>query len=324
MTHQRPTEQRGFVLVSVLWMLTILTVVTLGFGRRAYLDARAAALTLDQIQVQYLARGAAQRGVEEVQQRIDIYTNMSRVIGSMQRSNQIGSEASEWLKNFDYVGTYDMSDLLPEAAAEALGEEDVIQCVVEPLGGKISINTAPEELLENVDGLSFRTVGAIMERRQELDEGELGRFVVLEEMLSLRGVSEKDWVGERGRPGLRELLTVHGDGRINLNYASHAVLESIPDIPQAFVDDVIAFRVGPDGELGTEDDKRIHNFAEIGMSLADLGEVSKYCTIDSQFFKITGIATRRQGNLRAVCEAVCHVHSRGVDILEWREYASGA
>ncbi|MDP7638547.1 MAG: hypothetical protein QGG73_02365, partial [Candidatus Hydrogenedentes bacterium] len=50
--------RRGFVLVSVLWILAILTVVSLGFANRASLERKVAWYALDQAQAQNMARGA--------------------------------------------------------------------------------------------------------------------------------------------------------------------------------------------------------------------------------------------------------------------------
>src|SRR5690606_17628980 len=60
MTHAGRQSERGFVLVIVLWVLAILTVISVGFGRRSVLDRRAAAFTLDKTQAMMLARGAVE------------------------------------------------------------------------------------------------------------------------------------------------------------------------------------------------------------------------------------------------------------------------
>ena len=46
----------------VLWVLAILTVVTLGFGRRVMLERRASAYSMDYAQAKQMARGAIEVG----------------------------------------------------------------------------------------------------------------------------------------------------------------------------------------------------------------------------------------------------------------------
>ena len=77
----------GFVLVSVLWVLAILTVITLSFGQRVLIERRLAAYALDHTKALYMARGAVTRGIVELQHReaINSYHNQSGRIGYGQR-----------------------------------------------------------------------------------------------------------------------------------------------------------------------------------------------------------------------------------------------
>ena len=59
LAHLRTQHRGGFVLVSVLWILAILTVISLGFARRAMLERRMAWYALDREQAQQMARAAA-------------------------------------------------------------------------------------------------------------------------------------------------------------------------------------------------------------------------------------------------------------------------
>src|SRR5690554_4196961 len=67
--RSRRQAQQGFVLVVVLWVLAMLTVVTLSFGHRTMLERRAATYTMDHVQAKMLARGAVQRGIVEIRNK---------------------------------------------------------------------------------------------------------------------------------------------------------------------------------------------------------------------------------------------------------------
>lgn len=63
------------------------------------------------------------------------------------------------------------------------------------------------------------------------------------------------------QPGLTDLFTVYGDGRVNINTASLAILRSLFRVvlpsgeADSFARKIAEHRSGPDGELGTDDDR---------------------------------------------------------------------
>ena len=71
-----------------------------------------------------------------------------------------------------------------------------------------------------------------------------GPFEFIEELLLIRGITEDIYYGGKDRPGLKDLVTVHGnDGSININTASKALLKAMsPAMNAEFADDLVAFR----------------------------------------------------------------------------------
>ncbi|HEO71221.1 MAG TPA: hypothetical protein ENN80_08155, partial [Candidatus Hydrogenedentes bacterium] len=130
---------------------------------------------------------------------------------------------------------------------------------------------------------------------------------------------EEDWLGEDGKPGLVDLLTCWGSGRININTASETVLQCIPDLDESAITTILAFRAGMDGELGTDDDEAFYNMEDLavrGRITGDSAEaIKRYCTFSSTCYTITGIATLRRGKVRACCRAVVS----GANVIQWRE-----
>ncbi|HOQ89068.1 MAG TPA: hypothetical protein PLX03_02905, partial [Candidatus Hydrogenedentes bacterium] len=66
---QSAAPKRGFVLVCVLWVTALLSLLALGFARRAMLDRRAATYALDHAVAMAAARGAVERGILEIMNR---------------------------------------------------------------------------------------------------------------------------------------------------------------------------------------------------------------------------------------------------------------
>lgn len=318
MNAPRQRNERGFVLVIVLWVLAILTVVSVGFGRRAVLDRRAAAFTLDKTQAMLLARGAAERGIIELRNKavIDAYLEEGGYTGLDQ----------EWNRP---VNLYEEAGHFTQEDGEAFAE-DICRYVIIDETSKVSINAAPDKLLEEVPGLSRTHIRKINQRRgieQSEDDEPPQRFHTIEELRYLDGIDDEEWYGEDGDPGLQDLLTCFGAGQININTASREVLECIPDISDSVVEAIIAHRMGGDGELGTDDDTSFKSMDEVvkhaRLPKGDLQKLHQYCALNSIFFTVKGYATRRQGKVQAVCQAVVQISGPQAIIVQWREEAYG-
>jgi hypothetical protein len=76
-------------------------------------------------------------------------------------------------------------------------------------------------------------------------------FGSLDEMLLARGMDAV----ERAKPDWRNYFSVHGDGLIDLQYASTDILKAVGDIEDSGAESLIRERNGPDGIANTEDDK---------------------------------------------------------------------
>ncbi|MCP4646097.1 MAG: general secretion pathway protein GspK, partial [bacterium] len=192
---------------------------------------------------------------------------------------------------------------------------------------RVSVNAATEELLEEIPELGFRSVSQITRRRGG-DDGEPAHpFVAIEEVRYLEGIDDDTWFGYGDGTPLYDILTVWGDGRINLNTASRKVLECVPDLEDNAIEAIMMYRTGGDGELFTGDDlafRDMERIAEItGLSAEEITPLDQYCKVESQFFTIKGLATQRQGAVRAECTAVVHVGEGIVVVLDWREGISG-
>lgn len=307
----------GFALLCVLWILVILSIITISFGRRAVLERRAAMYVLNHDQALSMARGAVQRGIAELRNK----TVNDRLQNPRARFSYTGFD-QPWHKH----GSLDNEGLFK---IEDAGPGDGVSYRIRDDEGLISINRAPEKILDNIAGLGVRGAGEIMDARKLSGTAKKhDPFVIPEQVLDLDGVDEDAWVGTDESPGLRDLLTCWGDGKINLNTASRAVLETIPDLDPSVLDAVITYRSGPDGELGTKDDRSFETFSDIAkkahLSAESVAPLMQYCTLDSHFFTITGLCTLRHGKIRATCEASVQVSNGVVRIHSWREDVSGS
>ncbi len=326
------TRKNGFVLVCVLWVLAILTVLTVGFGHRALLDRRAAAYSLDRAQAMMMARGAVQRGAIEVRNKaikdaIEVAQEQQRAQRQGKKPRPVGGThlGQPWARPKNLLhGDGDCFD-----AMEGF-KDDRASYIIQDAERWIDINTAPKKLLEEVDSLSRSAIRRIWRRRTKgVHDGE-GRasFHAVEELRYLRGIDEDNWNGERSKTGLRFLLTSWGGGKINLNTASAPVLECVPDLKDGDINTIMKFRAGKDGKVGTGDDQGFANMEHLAEKTKISGDalhaLKTYCKVSSTFFKITGVATRRGGTVRAVCSAWYEINGSSYRLVGWQEEALGA
>ncbi|HPU98788.1 MAG TPA: type II secretion system protein GspK, partial [Candidatus Hydrogenedentes bacterium] len=163
---------------------------------------------------------------------------------------------------------------------------------------------------------------------EEDPENQVTVFRALEELRYFRGVDDEDWFGDERKPGLSRLLTVWGDGMININTAPKEVLMCIPGIQEQDVDAWLAFRAGDDRKPDTEDDRGVMSLDSLsratGIQGKSLEAIQRFCKFDSTCFKISGLATRRNGRVRAFCSAVVTLTEDGPVIVDWQEKPIGA
>jgi len=310
--RQSAMEQGGFVLVCVLWILAILTVIAVGFQRRAVMDARAAVFTLDHTRAMFMARGAVARGIVELRNKA--------VIDEINKQPGRTSYSQKWAHTMDMLqekGYYS----LPEEDAS----EEICQYHMRDEESLICVNAADEETLRNVKPLSLSAVRKIMRRRNgDPDTKEPAQaFQTIEELREIAEIKDRDWFGTEKTAGLNDLVTCWGDGKININTAAPEVLECIPDVNRGIGSAIIGYRVGPDGKLFTEDDQDFKDFDDlaqkVGVSADSLSSLRQHCKVDSQFFTITGIATLRQGKVIASCVATVVIGGGNAGVIKWRE-----
>ncbi len=321
-------RSEGFVLVSVLWVVALLTVITLSYHHRARLEVQAARYSLDSSQAMLAARGAVERGLLELRNKSLL--DQLAAQPNMAAGGPLVFLGQSWARGGDLYGEDGPLE------AEETFNEDSVRYMIEDLERYVNINTAPEALLENLPGISRPVARQINFRRTGVDEGGAPSgagqvaFQDIAELRGLRGISDEDWLGGGKEGALRDLLTTFGDGRINVNTAPFEVLQVLPGVDEAAAKTLVAMRTGDDGEAGTADDQGWSDWdvfaTDTGIHGDTLQSLKQLCKFDSSYFKIEGVATRRGGRIRSACAAVVHLtgDSGVATIIAWTEEPLGA
>ena len=198
MTRANRGNERGFVLVAVLWSLAILTILTWGFARRALIDRRAAALSVDHVQARFMARGAVERAVAEMRNQA-MLDHFARNYDAMVEAGQVPDYGRLTFGNFlwrDHPDLLKGNDVFASAGGDAF-EGDTCSFEITDCESRICVSTAPEDLLEELPDLSFRTINAILERRGE-GGGEGAKKSARDSRPSRKSGLSKMWMIVRG------------------------------------------------------------------------------------------------------------------------------
>lgn len=317
-------SRSGFVLVSVLWIVALLTVITISYHYRARLEVRAARYSLDTSQARLAARAAVERGILELRNKA-VLAELEQVPGQPPVPPAT-SLAQSWAqpRNLYHEGDY----LSPGPHFD----NDEATYHAEDLERYININSENEATLEALPGMSLPVLRRLNYRRTGNPESGAGPrpFQHIAELRAIRGIDDDAWYGDGDAPGLRDVITTYGDGRVNINTAPGAVLRCLPDVSPDTVDDLLAARNGPDGVAGTGDDRTFRDWTQFGeltqIQGGTLQAFQRFCKFNSNYFKISAEATRRGGMIRSHCAAVVYLPdgSNVANVLSWSEESLGS
>lgn len=313
----------GFVLVSVLWVVALLTVITLSYHHRARLEVQAARYSLDARQATLAARAAVERGILELRNKAVVDAMAAPASGGAGLAmTHLGQP---WAREHDL---YEEDALLPRKEGF---DEDAVTFTITDLDRYIDLNHAPMPIVEGLPGISRSVARRIRFQRSGSDgAGSPGVFRDVAELRFVDGIDEDDWFGDASSPGLRSMLTTFGDGRVNLNTAPVEVLRHLPRLGDGVADDILAIRNGEDGLPATADDRGFSDWESFSSATQITGDaliaLKQLCKFDSDYFKITGVATRRGGRIRAACAAVVRLPagSNVATLISWTEESLGS
>lgn len=322
----------GTVLVLSLWILTLLSLMASSLAFRAMLQMKVTRRHIEIVEGRYLAQGA-------VFWAMHILSKEDKL--PYQALNQ------RWATD---PGNFEERPLGQGKFSVSYPWKDSELGLVQRFGiideeRKININTAPKEILMQLPEVTEEIVDAIIdwrdtntapERRgaekdyyQDLDPpypAKDGPFESVEELLLVREVTPNllsQW---------KDLLTIYGNGKVNINTASLEVLHTL-GLEDDLIEKIDEFRQGLDQHWGTEDDGVFKEEGSIARTLFEYEplnaqDVSKLVNlvskgllgVQSKFFMIpvSGLpsGTHETFKLEGIVE---HLEGDEIKIHKWVE-----
>lgn len=316
MTHNK----KGTILITSLWIMTILSILAAGIGFRVSIEARLSKYNMDRLKGLYLAKAGifkCQSILARDSKPYDTIRECGISLAFDKRLQEVfveklGDGVFEIAYNKEGVQYYGMSD-----------EER-----------RININTATLPILQNLFGseelassiINWRSPasavrvlkGASDDDYKALNppyECKHAPFGCVEELLLVKGITPAVF------ESVKDYITIYGDGKVNINTAAKRTMLAL-GLSIGLVDIIGGVKNGPDKTPGTKDDGWFSGdiASQLGIPL-DSPErtiLGNYFTTASNYFRIesNGVAS----NSKVVSKIVCVV-KRGVNKLEYyREY----
>jgi len=183
-------------------------------------------------------------------------------------------------------------------------------------GALININIVPVEVLKRLPGLDE-------DLAKNITEWSRRPFKRKEELLLVEGITKEIY------NKFKDLITVYGAGKININTASSEVLSAL-GLDDELIGIIMRFRkeyIGADGKEGTDDDGAFTNAGTIlsdlqrfsGLSLKqeqDLISLMNYLSVKSEYLRFNIIPQVKGKDGIHYCVVI---HPRENKIISWSE-----
>jgi general secretion pathway protein K len=293
MTRMTGSErERGVALLAALTVVGLLVALVLPFNQKARVDVALAANVRDELKALYVAQSGLALALAAL--RADT-------------TPEADGQADQWASFRAY-----------SAGSESLFNEGSFEGEVTDANTKMNINriiNSSGEISEphakqlkrlfDLLGLDQAKLDAVLDwldsdsdTRPFGAEGDWyeeegrnapanGPLTCLAELLQIKDITEQDFFGSEGRPGLKDVLTVSSDGAVNLNTASALVIASLSeDIDEAMAANIVASRQGKNYGSLDEITDDVPGFREEIIS-----EIGPLVTLKSSTFLVEVLAT---------------------------------
>jgi general secretion pathway protein K len=281
--------QSGAALILALLMISILVVLVLETLRAAQVEEVGSRHFQDSLQAEALAKSGLNLGVALLVQ--DLEENDVDHFGEPWSSTLQADELPNAFKAIgtlearitDEAGKYPINKLVDDAGAL----RPAFKQVLERLLTNPPFKMEPEEVTKLIfaikdwmdeDDEPTGEFGAETDYYKSLEkpyECKNGPLASLDEFQLIRGVSSSLYHGVGGGPALKDLLTIHSTGQININTAGPLVLQALvsgaasEDTAADWAETVIAYRRDPfHWDFLAESDwyrNRMHGYSDINL-----------------------------------------------------------
>ena len=330
-------NQRGSALIVVLWILLILALLVSSMAFDMHIEAGITAYQRNRLQAQQCARAGAEFAryllwkAQQVHPELPMPDGEDEQVFLAATWLQRGLSLTNYVREFA-AGKFTL-DMIPE---QAFRNVNMLRETDWPL--VLPVANVPEELWPELTDCfldwtdpnasdAARVNGATSEDPFYVDRGYPTKNAPLdtvEELLMIKIFTKASVFGgpplnDKDPPmtGLAPLLTVWGNGQVNVNSASREVLLTLPTVDEATADDVITQRAGPDGIVGTLDDGYVNLNDAFAKTRLNPGLGSLVTTSEHRFMRI--LVRGECAGVRSGIRCVMWNDNQKIQPVFWRE-----
>lgn len=318
---------KGSVLVLVLIIVSSMTILAIGLAYRTRIELRLAKAYANRTYVHYLALGGIERTTAHLGRQVPPDITLASDVAALCTFNTTAT--AEGL--FDGVSDeFSEGQLLSYAIRDEQAHLNLNRSDPASWANIEIVNRERQASIldwldadddANPDGAERN----YYERQEPPYVTKNGPIVALKELLYVRGVSPNIYLGEdRNRnsllddnerdgqrqrpmdnrdsnldPGLMDVFTVYGSGKVNINTAPSRILAALPGLDETAADAIVTHRAGYDGRVGTDDDiycETAEDLSKIqGLTELQTELLEQYCSFYSEHFRVFSYAKLKGG-----------------------------
>jgi len=291
-----PSERRGNILISVLWVITIMAILVMGLSYEARGDMERTRSMRDRAKAYWLARGAIERVKYDyaiLRQSPDeedrLTNNYSYTFDEGAAFCEIRSSASTMPIN---IGTRSGDPTFQKEMWNQMLSLYVDDQQADEISDAI-VDWTDEDDLHMLNGAESDYYMGLTPPYPARN----GPFYSIEELLLVRGITEEMFYGTWDKPGLADMLDMQPGNRrkFDLNSCSKGILMAFLEITSEEADQLIQIR----REEGIENQDEILNYVNV----PDPANLNYFFPITGRIFTVRATATINQSPARYTVES---------------------
>ncbi|MAE63532.1 MAG: hypothetical protein CMJ18_04610 [Phycisphaeraceae bacterium] len=343
---RRRAQPRGTILLLVLFVMVVLNLVALSFAYRTGIETRG-------------ARDRAVRAQLEADARSAVAIALGRLVENTNDFDHRGEPwhlhappaEERWQAHWD---RRDPSFAADYAVIDEQSKLHVRRAMGISADQLVTLGLRRGQIASLADWMDDND---LVQAEGAEDDHYLGRrrphraknrpVEVLDELMMIRGFDRRDYMGEdadrdrrldageddgdrshplddadgRLRPGMVDLLTTRGSGRVNVNTAPREVLELLALSPSA-IDRILAFRAWDGLSSGPVEDRALRSFEDVealrGLDAADRAVLEEIAVFRSHHFRVVARSVHAPTGLSSTLEVLVHLADDDPRTLLWR------
>ncbi|MDP3790735.1 MAG: type II secretion system protein GspK [Candidatus Omnitrophota bacterium] len=306
-------NKKGTILITSLWILTILSILAIGIGFRVSIEVRLSKYNMDRLKGVHIAKSGIFKSQELLSRDNSPYDSIRQCGFVLPAECEVQDVFTEKLGDGTFIVSYD------EEGRNYYGMMDEDR--------KININKASLAVLRNLlvneevalSIINWRSPGSGLDDNYYKSltspyECKHAEFCAIEELLLVKGVTPELF------SAVKDYVTVYGEGKVNINTATRRVLLAF-GLNETAVQGIIDYRNGIDNMAGTKDDLAFYSIPRQGefqyLSNDDVARLENFTTV-SNYFKVESKGMIDKSKISA--KIACIIKRGDKKLVSYREY----